>query len=123
MLLTSVDVEKANNYMKHRTDHHVKRIMNTVCNLLGKDKERSFKNQLSAIIAEAFALDKEISRQVARVIWIFNVSQQEENADHPDAARSKLGLVMAPAVFKRGKSTGDGFDQETKLLDGVVGSK
>ncbi|KAF5589836.1 uncharacterized protein FSUBG_11038 [Fusarium subglutinans] len=106
-----------------RTDDHVKRIINTVSNVLIKDRERSFKNQLSAIITKAFALDKEISRQVARVIWRFNVFQLEENADHPDAAPSKPGLVMAPAVFKRGKSTGEGFDHETKLLDIVEGSK
>ncbi|KAF5695333.1 hypothetical protein FDENT_415 [Fusarium denticulatum] len=123
MLLTSIDTDKASNYMKYRTDHHVKRIINTVGNLLRNDKHKSFKNQLSAIITEAFALDKEISRQVARVIWRFNVSQREENADHPDAAPSKPGLVMAPAVFKRGKSTGEGFDHETKLLDIVEGSK
>ncbi|KAF5627567.1 hypothetical protein F25303_10757 [Fusarium sp. NRRL 25303] len=123
MLLTSIDVEKANNYMKRRTDHHVNRIINTVDNLLRKDKEKSFKNQLSAIITEAFALDKEISRQVARVIWRFNGSQQEENVDHAHAAPSKPGLVMAPAVFKRGKSTGEGFDHETKLLDIVEGSR
>ncbi|KAF5662924.1 heterokaryon incompatibility protein het-E-1 [Fusarium circinatum] len=123
MLLTSIDVEKANNHMKHRTDNHVKRIINTVSNVLRKDRERSLKNQLSAIITEAFALDKEISRQVARMIWRFNVFQLEENADHPDAAPSKPGLVMAPAVFKRGKSTGEGFDHETKLLDIVEGSK
>lgn len=123
MLLTSIDTEKANNYMKHKTDHHVNRIINTVVNLLRKDKERSFKNQLSAIITEAFALDKEISRQVARVIWRFNGSQQEGNVDHAHAAPNKPGLVMAPAVFKRGKSTGEGFDHETKLLDIVEGSR
>ncbi|KAF5977538.1 hypothetical protein FBULB1_6470 [Fusarium bulbicola] len=123
MLLTSIDGEKANNHMKHRTDYHVERIINTVANLLRKDKERSFENQLSAIITEAFGLDKEISRQVARVIWRFSVPQQEENADHPHAALGKPGLVMAPAVFKRGKSTGEGFDHETKLLDMVEGSK
>ncbi|CVK98755.1 uncharacterized protein FMAN_08459 [Fusarium mangiferae] len=119
-----INVEKSNNYMKDRTEYHVKRIINTIGrNLLKKDKERGFKNQLSAIITEAFALDKEISRQVARVIWRFNVSQQEENVGHPDAAPSNPGLVMAPAVFKRGKSTGEGFDHETKLLDIVEGSK
>ncbi|KAF4436065.1 hypothetical protein FACUT_6756 [Fusarium acutatum] len=123
MLLTSIDVEKANNYMKHITGYHVNRIINTVGDLLRKDRERSFKNQLSAIITEAFALDKEISRQVARVIWKFNVPQQEEKADHPHAAPDKSDLVMAPAVFKRGKSTGEGFDHETKLLDIVEGSK
>ncbi|KAF5253505.1 hypothetical protein FANTH_1576 [Fusarium anthophilum] len=123
MLLTSIDAHKANNHMKHRIDYHIKRIINTVAYLLRKDKERSFENQLSAIITEAFALDKEISRQVARVIWRFSVPQQEENADHPHAALGKPGLVMAPAVFKRGKSTGEGFDHETKLLDIVEGSK
>ncbi|RBA17610.1 hypothetical protein FPRO05_11325 [Fusarium proliferatum] len=123
MLLTSIDIEEANNYMKHKTDHHVNRIINTVVNLLRKDKERSFKNQLSAIITEAFALDKEISRQVARVIWRFNGSQQEGKVDHAHATPNKPGLVMAPAVFKRGKSTGEGFDHETKLLDIVEGSR
>lgn len=123
MLLTRIDVEKANNYTKHRTDYHVRRIINTVGNLLRKDKERSFKNQLSAILTEAFALDKVISRQVARVIWRFNGSQQKENVDHAHAAPNKPGLVMAPADFKRGKSTGGGFDHETKLLDVVEGSR
>ncbi|KAF4502463.1 hypothetical protein FAGAP_1315 [Fusarium agapanthi] len=123
MLLTSIDAEKANDYTKHMTDFHVNRIINTVDHLLRKDRERSFKNQLSAIITEAFALDKEISRQVARVIWRFNVPQPEEKAEQPHAAPSRPDLVMAPAVFKRGKSTGEGFDHETKLLDIVEGSK
>ncbi|KAG5745889.1 hypothetical protein H9Q70_011421 [Fusarium xylarioides] len=123
MLLTSIDKEKTNDHMKHRTIYHVDRIINTLDSLLTKDRGRSFKNQLSAIITEAFALDKEISRQVARVIWRFNVPQQEEKADQPHAAPNKPDLVMAPAVFKRGKSTGEGFDHETKLLDMVEGSK
>ncbi|KAF4947058.1 hypothetical protein FGADI_10688 [Fusarium gaditjirri] len=104
MLLASTDVKKANSELNNRTACHVECIMNTVDKLLRNDRERSFKDQLSAIIAQAFALDKEISRQVARVIWRFNVPQHEERPDHPYAP-SKTGLVMAPAVFKRGLDT------------------
>jgi hypothetical protein len=120
MLLASVDLEKANNDMKRRTASHVTHIVNTVDNILRKDRERSFKDQLSAIITQASALDKEISRQVARVIWSFDITQREKE-DQP-CNPNKAGLVIAPAVFKRGKSTGEGFDQEIKLLDIVEGS-
>ncbi|KAF9777766.1 hypothetical protein IL306_004334 [Fusarium sp. DS 682] len=121
MLLASVNLERVDNDMKLKTASHVTRIVNTVDNLLRKDREKSFKDQLSTIITQAFALDKEISRQVARVIWRFDIYQQEERGDQTHGP-NEGGLVIAPAVFKRGKSTGEGFDQETKLLDLVESS-
>ncbi|KAF4338995.1 hypothetical protein FBEOM_7082 [Fusarium beomiforme] len=102
LLLASVDLGKAENDLKCRTHSHVTRITNTVDELLHKDSKRSFRDQLSGIITQAFALDKEISRQVARVIWRFNTQQEEKGRDTHDP--SKAGLVISPAVFKRESS-------------------
>ncbi|KAM7215781.1 hypothetical protein V8F06_008804 [Rhypophila decipiens] len=78
------------------------------------------------IFQEAIDLDKEISRQVARIEWDF---QKGHTGMELDLARmtvardeggcattDKVRLVIAPRVIKRGKSTGNDFEVEHQLL-------
>lgn len=64
---------------------------------------------LMKIIEKALTLDREISRQTAWVRWVF------EDVDRP-AAEEGLQIVVAPAMIKRGKSSGDGFEEQVQLL-------
>jgi hypothetical protein len=105
--------------LKRKTAEHVDYIVNTIRDLCRKEDEKGIKDQLSTIVTQAIRLDKEISRQTARVMWTFNVFQEVETGDHAQRPR-EIGLVIAPAVFKRGKSTGEDFNQETVLLEAVV---
>ncbi|ROW15755.1 hypothetical protein VPNG_02134 [Cytospora leucostoma] len=86
---------------------------------------------LCQIIQEAVDLDQEISRQVARVQWVF----EPTSTDHPFSFSNQAGamelekdeinppdedpmvhLVIAPGVKKRGRSTGECFDEEVWLV-------
>ncbi|KUI58334.1 hypothetical protein VP1G_05586 [Cytospora mali] len=85
---------------------------------------------LSRIIQEAIYLDREISSQVAQVEWTFrpdttnrpiNFSNQEgimelEQGERVPVDGSPVCLVIAPGVKKRGRSTGEGFDEEVWLM-------
>jgi hypothetical protein len=83
--------------------------------------------QLGRIIDDALALDREISRQVARVEWVFPNSGTEKLMFDPETMKLEKGekaskdnqnvlLVVAPGMKKRGKSTGDDFKDESLLI-------
>ncbi|KAL4993917.1 hypothetical protein BDV10DRAFT_197915 [Aspergillus recurvatus] len=84
--------------------------------------------ELARIVEEAVKFDSEISRQVARVEWIFPVTATDIPFD-PEVMRLGTGetgskekekplvrLVVCPAMRKRGKSTGDDFGSPPTLL-------
>ncbi|KAK1497919.1 hypothetical protein CTAM01_07556 [Colletotrichum tamarilloi] len=84
--------------------------------------------EIERILHEALALDKEIYRQVARVDWItyetpmiFDPEQMEWEGDDEAGRRDQpVRLVVAPALRKRGKSTGEDFDVDRLLLPMIV---
>ncbi|KAJ4253887.1 hypothetical protein NW762_010285 [Fusarium torreyae] len=119
MFLENLDLKRVDADMKARITQHVDYMVNTIRDLIRRDQEKGLREQLFAIISQAFELDKEISRQVGRVIWRFKDPQQMEKSD-PAQKSKQIGLVVAPAVWKRGKSTGEDFDQETRLLEREV---
>ncbi len=95
--------------------------------LLGSG-DKSYKGELRRILAEAITLDREISRQVARVEWPFPANEAklvfdpekmelepEQGPDTP-AAGQEVHLVTAPAMVKRGTPTGADFKTESLLL-------
>ncbi|KAI0430722.1 hypothetical protein F5Y09DRAFT_307086 [Xylaria sp. FL1042] len=66
---------------------------------------------LCQIIEKALILDREISRQAAWVLWEF------EDADsHSEIVQEGLPIIAAPAMVKRGKSSGEGFEEQIELL-------
>lgn len=83
-------------------------------------------NDLIYIIKSFIVLDKEICRQAACVYWILPPSQDlvrfnpnymlVENGEASPQPGQHVGLVMAPALMKRGKSTGENFETEYSLL-------
>ena len=83
--------------------------------------------ELCSIIDQALQLDKEISRQLSRISWdmgydddnsmAFDSNLMElEGGQTLTGSEQVVSLVLSPAVIKRGKSTGDGFDEESVLL-------
>ncbi|KAH6989570.1 hypothetical protein BKA56DRAFT_668708 [Ilyonectria sp. MPI-CAGE-AT-0026] len=90
-----------------------------------------FNDQLSAILDKALVLDREISRQVSKVEWIFAWERSANNKFNPDTMDLEKGdtiphkdaevrFAVAPGVLKRGKSTGEGFRTEMCLLRPLV---
>ncbi|KAL4988108.1 hypothetical protein BDW68DRAFT_187438 [Aspergillus falconensis] len=84
--------------------------------------------ELARIVEEAVKFDTEMSRQVARVEWVFPAPASEIPFD-PETMRLGTGetgskdkekplvqLVVCPAIKKRGKSTGDDFGSPSTLL-------
>ncbi|KAF4458500.1 hypothetical protein FALBO_14762 [Fusarium albosuccineum] len=95
------------------------------------DESEGITDALKSILDDAFALDKIMSQQVARLEWVFDVKTLEKRGCRFDAetmemdegatdgvvdAGRKVCLVVAPALVKRGKSTGEDFDKERILL-------
>jgi hypothetical protein len=92
-----------------------------------KSQQEDFKNNWERIIADAIALDKEISRQVARVEWVFPRRDAKSPQFDPaimeltqgetsSRTHQEVVLVVAPGLRKRGKSSGTDFDVENWLL-------
>lgn len=119
MFLDGLDPKKVELHLKDKTDEHVQRIFNTFRYLVKRDEEKGCKDQIAAIINQAFSLDKEVSRQAGHVRWISDI-QPAKTGNHIHRVKQD-GVVLTPEVHKRGKSTGEGFDQETVLVEMEVG--
>jgi len=119
MFLDSLDQKKVDLELKRRTNEYVRRIFNTLHDLVKRDEEKGCKDQIAVIINQAHALDKEINRQAGYVRWISDI-QQAKTGNYVQKVKQD-GVVLSPEVLKRGKSTGEGFDQETTLVEMVIG--
>jgi len=85
-----------------------------------------YEQEFLRIIGEALELDKEISRQVTGVQLVFqgkgsnpvfdSSTMELEKGEKASGSRQKVFLVTSPAVVKRGKSTGESFNEATLLL-------
>jgi len=88
--------------------------------------DEGYTQELRRILNDALALDREISRQVARVFWVFgskktqlmfdSTTMELEKGEKPSKANQEVLLVVGPAMRKRGKSTGEDFNVENVLL-------
>ena len=96
-----------------------------------RPNKKGFGEQLHAILDAAYELDKEICRQVARIVWVFDYDSSAKTKFDPMTMELETGdrkldenddvyFVVAPAVIKRGKSTGEDFRSEDLLLKMVV---
>ncbi|KAH7179029.1 uncharacterized protein B0J16DRAFT_386850 [Fusarium flagelliforme] len=119
MFLDRLEPRKVDFDLKGRTDEYVRRIFNTLRGLVKRDEEKGCKDQIAAIINQAFSLDKEINRQAAHVRWISNI-QQVKTGNYVQRVKQD-GVVLSPEVLKRGKSTGESFDQEMTLVKMEIG--
>ncbi len=84
--------------------------------------DEGFEQELFKIINDAVSLYREISRQVATVIWVFEngkfdpSSMELEAGENPKAGNHEVQLIVSPGLKKRGKSTGEDFKVENTLL-------
>ena len=119
MLLENLDQKKADLDVKRRTDFYVRCIFNTLCDWIKREEEKECKDQIAAIINQAQALDKEINRQAGHIRWLSDIQQAKTGKCVQRAKQD--GVVLSPEVLKRGKSTGEDFEQETTLVEMEVG--
>ncbi|KAI1425004.1 hypothetical protein F5Y12DRAFT_749254 [Xylaria sp. FL1777] len=78
-------------------------------------EDRRYYDLLNQIIEKALVLDREISRQAAWVRWLFEDTESHSEAVAP-INQEELHVIVAPALVKRGKSSGDGFEEQIELL-------
>ncbi|KAI0904022.1 hypothetical protein F4823DRAFT_616446 [Ustulina deusta] len=81
-------------------------------------EDRRYYDLLGQIIEKALILDREISRQAAWVRWHFEDqdSHSEIMANTASLGQEGVRVIVAPAMVKRGKSSGEGFDEQMELL-------
>ncbi|OCK74361.1 hypothetical protein K432DRAFT_256654, partial [Lepidopterella palustris CBS 459.81] len=85
-----------------------------------------YEQELTRIIDQALDLDKEISRQLSKIDWVFGDDNggmvfdsklmELEKGQKPAGSKQQVSLVISPGVKKRGKSTGEGFNEQSVLL-------
>ncbi|KAF2649413.1 hypothetical protein K491DRAFT_721680 [Lophiostoma macrostomum CBS 122681] len=88
--------------------------------------QEGYEQQLLEILDEWLNLDKEISRQTASVEWLFQErwfnpvfdpsTMVLEKGEAPPKEKQHISLVTSPGVVKRGKSTGEDFENVALLL-------
>lgn len=100
-----------------------------ICEVLSpfsKSKYKDLADQLFSIVNEALDLDNLVTLQAVEVIWYSHLTKKNGQFDQ-DLVRLQQGekqtgnngsmyMVTAPAMIRRGKSTGEDFDSETILL-------
>jgi hypothetical protein len=85
-----------------------------------------YKQAFRDLLDEAVKLDKEISRQVACVVWTFEtkvgtrafdpVTMELEDEQLSSKGDQRVRFVIQPGVIKQGKSSGEEFDKIMWLL-------
>ncbi|CAI6099255.1 unnamed protein product [Clonostachys chloroleuca] len=93
---------------------------------LSSSKLEAIEKQLVRLINQSLEIDKEISKQVAFITWkfidkdsslVFDPETMElEPGKRKADEKSAIELVLAPGLVKSGKSSGDDFDVELRLL-------
>ncbi|EJT69032.1 hypothetical protein GGTG_13429 [Gaeumannomyces tritici R3-111a-1] len=88
--------------------------------------DKSYVDDLSQILDQALALDREMSVQVSPVVLFkrdvkppLHFKQDEMELEHGETlstADQQVFLVVSPAMMRRGNSSGEDFDQERILL-------
>jgi len=102
-----------------------KRVLDSISPFV-RNADEYILDSLGCIIENSIALDQEVCRQCARVDWVFSTSQVPLAFDpdcmaagHGEVAPrpgNRVGVVRAPGLKKRGKSTGEDFEMESLLL-------
>ncbi|KAF2967284.1 hypothetical protein GQX73_g6251 [Xylaria multiplex] len=95
-----------------------KRINPITSKIISSSEDERYRKLLIEVIEKALIIDREISRQVAWIRWSF-----EDLEYHPETVESGipinqdcLQVITAPALIKRGKSSGEGFGEQLELL-------
>ncbi|KAF4627522.1 hypothetical protein G7Y89_g10640 [Cudoniella acicularis] len=126
LLFDSMDTEGGSEEYK---DFLVSNIRETIDPYL-RSRDSDYPQELLRILDNAIALDKEISRQVARVEWVFpgtkekimyiSASMELERGEKSPKPDQEVLLTISPGLQKRGKSTGEDFKAENLLVPAEV---
>jgi hypothetical protein len=106
-------------------DEHAQKIFQVFASW--STEPESMASRLSDIILESINLDDQLCQQVAWLRWeslkqpqsdhVFDTETMElERGETRSSADGKVELVLAPALIKKGNSSGEGFDTATTLL-------
>ncbi|KAI1170294.1 hypothetical protein F4777DRAFT_569795 [Nemania sp. FL0916] len=90
----------------------------TILIFIPESEDRRYYDLLTHIIEKALFLDRVISTQASWVRWVFEDadSQSEAAGNAASVNQETVRVISAPAMIKRGKSSGDGFEEEIELL-------
>jgi hypothetical protein len=124
LLMDAVDLNEGGDAYKE-LENRKQAICDKICEAIGpftRHVDEGFEQEILKILDDAIVLDKEISKQVARVIWVFDHGEFDhssmvlEGGEKPQIGSKEVQLVVAPGLKKRGKSTGEDFKLENTLL-------
>lgn len=134
LLLDAIKAKQEDGHEAHRkcVEEIVQNIVEALRSI-SKSKDKDLRDQISHLIDEALDLDKLINSQVAEVTWLSDIRQNAERFNE-DLMETEQGekkqmedsedvvtlVCTAPALFKRGKSTGEDFNVENMLLKMTV---
>jgi hypothetical protein len=127
MILTTGDPKRNKEMEEKFKDELIRECIDPVTlRFIRSSEEKEYYGHLNHIIDKALELDREISKQVAQVEWVFDDRQPRSSsrASHREGwtqrassrGREGVSVIVAPAVLKRGKSSGDNFDEEQELM-------
>lgn len=124
----SLQGDKAHDYQQKWVERMVQTIIKRLAPF-SLSKPATITDKLQDLFELSLELDQEIHRQVAMVTWDFGAqlpspfdptymvleagSQQNDN-------ELVATLVLAPGLYRRGRASGDRFDEITTLLNMVV---
>ncbi|KAJ5617878.1 hypothetical protein N7537_002992 [Penicillium hordei] len=100
-----------------------------VLSSFSRAKLATIRDRLQELFAISISLDQAISRQVAMITWDFGSQIPSpfdptrmvlEGGSQPEGEKLVARLVLAPGLLKRGRASGDRFDETTRLLNTMV---
>jgi hypothetical protein len=100
-----------------------------VLSSFSRAKLATIRDRLQELFAISISLDQAISRQVAMITWDFgsqipcpfdSARMVLEGGSQPEGEKLVARLVLAPGLLKRGRASGDRFDETTRLLNTMV---
>lgn len=92
--------------------------------MVSHQTKEDLERELHSIFTQAIEQDRKINRQAARIDFNYKLpdgqecdtDMEVEKGEVLPAAGTKVKMILAPAVSKRGQSTGEGFDTVRTLL-------
>ena len=91
----------------------------------GTHDYRNFLRELQDVLERAIAMDRDVCLQASTISWRFstevsgrfdNTTMVVEKGEMPPSADSTVAVVIAPAMYKKGRSNGDHLGNPPRLI-------
>jgi len=91
----------------------------------GAENYGDFLREMEGVLERAIAMDRDICRQAADVTWRFGpdvpcqfdaATMAVERGEMAPSADSTVIMVIAPAMYKKGRSNGDDLEKPRQLI-------